>query len=530
MGSVGVGLHGSELRAPHLQCGPQATVYPWHIPCVAGGRAAAGGTISGAGLWAQRPSADACWPQESTAPVVRPNCAETPTAFHGLPPGRSGLGTPDAAVRVRSVRDLDGALEWAAELGLHGPVGAEDMAVSCWLGMPSDAERELSAALLGDAEARVYKANDTTSWLARLKTMLHWLQLFEEALPNYVLFRPLHGSDHHRNARHNEDSLARLEAFMRRHGSIKPGQLGKPISSDQVLAVISTLRAFRAIGARYSLLTPECNEWLPRIRKQMRREDGPSIERKLQLGLRAQHFERLDEVGWDRRSAAGIFDHALAHTLKIVVGRGGEAALREGAPQTAWDPERGPTIADFNNWFPAREGVNEGLPWVRVWWYPIKDTQGTHKKSPTPVSKRGHAAPGSDPACPYDAIRIWFEIRSAQVPQAQWAEVAFFCHPTTGKMPDTKYVRELARRMGQALGIPPAALGGKSFRIAGATDLYDVYGEHARRLLHERGRWATDIAYIYARVSESAHLAAARRMASASGVDFGHSAGWSQPA
>lgn len=41
-----------------------------------------------------------------------------------------------------------------------------------------------------------------------------------------------------------------------------------------------------------------------------------------------------------------------------------------------------------------------------------------------------------------------------------------------------------------------------------------------------KGRWFTDIAYIYARISESAHLQAAQAMANASGVDMEHGAGW----
>ena len=83
--------------------------------------------------------------------------------------------------------------------------------------------------------------------------------------------------------------------------------------------------------------------------------------------------------------------------------------------------------------------------------------------------------------------------------------------------------------MGRLLGIPPEALGAKTFRIAGATDMYDAHGEHAQRLLKERGRWHTDIGYIYARISESGHLHAARAMANAAGADFEHSAGWVQP-
>ena len=433
------------------------------------------------------------------------------------------------AQRVARLRTVEDVLEWASELGFHGPIGARHADADVWLGEPSDGERDLAALLLADAEASVLSANETASWVSRMGTAFHWLALFHVALPNMVKLHPLGGQDHRANALKNENFWARLAAFMRRHGSIKRGQTGAPVGSGQVQAVISTLRAFRAIGARYSLVTPECNEWLPRIKRSMRKEDGPALERKLQLGIRARHFEQLDSVGWDRSSTEGIYDHALAHTLKIVIGRGGEGGLVEGKKQCDFDPRRAPTVADFRSWFESSPRVNGGLPWLRVWWYPIKDQHGTHAKVPIPVSKRGHAAPGADPACPYDAIHAWWTIRSRQVPEARWDQEAFFTHPTTGKICDTGYVRGLARRMGRLLGISEAALGAKSFRIAGATDMYDAHGEHAQRLLKERGRWHTDIAYIYARISESAHLAAAQAMANASGVDMEHGAGWVQP-
>jgi len=182
-------------------------------------------------------------------------------------------------------------------------------------------------------------------------------------------------------------------------------------------------------------------------------------------------------------------------------------------------------------WVAAKAGVNGGLPWMRAWWFPIKDSNNTHVKTPIPISKRSSAVTGTDPACPYDAIRTWFEIRSAQVPRSEWKHHPFFLHPHTGKIPTTKYVGGIAKRMAKLLGIAEENVGGKSWRIAGATDLYDEYGEHARRILKERGRWFTDVAYIYARVSEAAHLEASQRMSRSTGADLESSApGWSQSA
>ena len=58
-------------------------------------------------------------------------------------------------------------------------------------------------------------------------------------------------------------------------------------------------------------------------------------------------------------------------------------------------------------------------------------------------------------------------------------------------------------------------MGAKSFRIGGAfkfREWCDRQGLDASRLLKERGRWWSDIGYIYARMSERVHLAGSRGM------------------
>ena len=79
-------------------------------------------------------------------------------------------------------------------------------------------------------------------------------------------------------------------------------------------------------------------------------------------------------------------------------------------------------------------------------------------------------------------------------------------------------------------GIDPSALGGRTGRIAGAADIYHSLGGHAERIPKERGRWKLDIAYIYARVSEGAHLDASRCMRGVRSSEVEASTGWMQPA
>jgi hypothetical protein len=61
----------------------------------------------------------------------------------------------------------------------------------------------------------------------------------------------------------------------------------------------------------------------------------------------------------------------------------------------------------------------------------------------------------------------------------------------------------MGKRMAKAAGIPPEAVGGKLFRIGGATDVRDVLGAAAERTLKDRGRWGSDVAYVYGRMLAS---------------------------
>ena len=307
---------------------------------------------------------------------------------------------------MRVCKSLDDAIEWAEELGLNGPLGEELPDSEMWLGAPSDGEREAAASLLRGADRDAMSAN-AASWLGKLKTALHWLALFRMLLPNIIFFLPLLGPNRERNALHMETMFVRMGKFMRQHGSIQDGQHGTTVRSDHVSAVLGTIRAYRTIGARYSLRVSEAfSSFGRRVQKRWRGEDGPRLERKLCLGIRSVHFERLDVVGWDRCSEAGAYDHAIAHTCKAVCARGGEPGLVDGKQQSDWAPETGVTVADMAEWVAAKAGVNGGLPWMRAWWFPIKDSNNTHVKTPIPISKRSSAVTGTDPACPYDAIRI----------------------------------------------------------------------------------------------------------------------------
>ena len=84
---------------------------------------------------------------------------------------------------------------------------------------------------------------------------------------------------------------------------------------------------------------------------------------------------------------------------------------------------------------------------------------------------------------------------------------------------------------GSKLGHDPAEFGGKSFRAGGATDIAACMGERGRATIKERGRWAGDTAFIYARALAASHMDVSAAMGDAAGREIeAMVAGWTQPA
>ena len=83
-----------------------------------------------------------------------------------------------------------------------------------------------------------------------------------------------------------------------------------------------------------------------------------------------------------------------------------------------------------------------------------------------------------------------------------------------------------------ALGLPLEEYGGVSVRIAGASDLVEQLGhEAAKRVTQQRGRWRSDIYFIYVRNSAGEQLAASAIMADAMAPDLESlMPHWNQPA
>jgi hypothetical protein len=426
------------------------------------------------------------------------------------------------------------AREWAAEYGLNGPLehGPEDRG---WLQDAPPEELLMADALLSSALHRASTAN-ATSYVGRLRTMLHWLALFVADFPHRTLFQSLCGPDAARNAIHNEDTLLMFGQFIRNHGSIAAGRGHTTLRSDSIGGIISTLRAYRGLEARYELRVLGGGLAIRAWAKGLRHEDGPAGERALRLGIRSIDFKSLHDISvhnartggatWDYTSRDGIMDTCAAILAHNLVARGGEVGLVGGEAQHSFDPLYGFVISDVS-WKPPSQASN-GFPWAIVLWFPIKDKLRTHRKHPMAISRRHHGALGSDPQCVYDALyRAWL-IRANEIGRDGWPHTAFFAS-AGGKIYDTNKVRDIAKAIANILGLDGHEFGGTSFRIGGASDLRESHGHgEATRLLRERGRWASDIGAIYSRLSVSTQLSASRAMSHAPGADIERITGWAQ--
>ena len=265
-------------------------------------------------------------------------------------------------------------------------------------------------------------------------------------------------------------------------------------------------------------------------------EHGGSGSVRLCGGLRynTHHLREISQnPALDRTSRSGIQDWAaalLAHNLLL---RGGELGR---SSKGRWDPRRGLTLESLDFREPCPE--SEGCPWVIVRMVAIKDTNARHAPVFIPIRRRASflAAPvDSDPLDAYDAIRRAWLARRAEVPPHMRHEAPLFTSSEGGSLAawTTDDSRRLARDFGRMVNIAAIDIGGKAFRVGGATDMRDALGDASIHLIKQRGRWASDVAQVYQRALVRSHLEASVLMSSkgAASRDMEELVkGWAQPA
>jgi hypothetical protein len=203
-----------------------------------------------------------------------------------------------------------------------------------------------------------------------------------------------------------------------------------------------------------------------------------------------------------------------------------------------FEPARGITCDDVIFVDASRTGT--GLPGLILMIFPIKDTERRHVKLPTPISARSPVdaptdLPGwpagmpllegdgasDDPRDAYRAICRYLRRRLPRVPVEARATTPLFVQAGTDLPVTTAYCATMIGEVFAAAGAADDCEYGHAARIGGAQDFHD-HPDHGgmagERLLEERGRWKSDIGFIYRGVSAAQHFAASATLGDHAGT------------
>ena len=271
--------------------------------------------------------------------------------------------------------------------------------------------------------------------------------------------------------------------------SLRTGKLIKARSIEQK---ISLVKGFLSHRYGFPLVSEAIR--LRSLLKKMRSEDPLDGKRRKRRGLRRRHFRKLYEAHDDIRStsAAATSQWAAATTAWHIFARGGELENVKRKDLT------------FHS-------TNKGQRYAQLLIRPLKKSGGrAHTKIPQLIAELPN-----EQWEPYAALTrlVALQARDNRGPNAPLFEAAPGKPLTTGRF------RGLLKSYAKLLGFRASEFGAHSARIGGATDLAAT-GSTSELLLQAKGRWASDIGRIYARMTRRAHLAASHLMHKAKGRDL----------
>ena len=391
-----------------------------------------------------------------------------------------------------------------------------------WAVAPSPGELRLMESLLGASERRVREVNDPS----KLGTALTYLERFGRAFPSRPLWRRRGGGDDKDAAAHNDLTVELLREFIRKTGSVRPGQVGATLPAATISEYTGAITSAMAAELSAPLTGGDAGARLRRQQKSMRIEDGPRATSRVirRLGFRGSHFKRVLASSFDRLSPRGEFRWMLSLVMYYCMMRAGEPGRGRGT--RPFNAQRGARLCDVEWW--GAEVTPDGLPAVCFMLVSSKPgNAGQYERRPCEVSARA----GGDPAlCGYTVFaRYWRQRVQAVCDRGgRCSQRAGFCgscsvaplfaEPGAGFVPTTAYCMEVARDMCVAIGEPPEEYTGYSWRIGMAGDLVAKLGHaDAARVTKRRGRWASDVFAIYQRTDVGEQLRASATVIDAEG-------------
>jgi hypothetical protein len=227
----------------------------------------------------------------------------------------------------------------------------------------------------------------------------------------------------------------------------------------------------------------------------MKREDPRGGQRRKRRAVRARHLEKA----WRKlprvreRTFAQLNKWAALTAARHTLARGGELAT---------------VLRSDLTFHVTKAGKRYAILMLR----PLKKRGGQAQPKVPQLIGEYPASPG---ACAYAALR---RLAEADIWGSQPESVPLF-RSRPGKAMSTDSFRAVVRELARGLRINPKLCGAHSMRVGGATDLAGT--KHASQLLLQaKGRWASDIGKIYARMTRRAQLAVSDLMYESHGRDL----------
>ena len=409
-----------------------------------------------------------------------------------------------------------------------------------WAAPPTIGEQRLVDSLSSAIERRVRHSTDPT----KLGTVMSFVERFGRTVPHRPLWRKRsHGAADWAAVAHNARTIELVGEFMRRTGSIRPGQVGKALPADTISEYLGVLRV--AMESQFGAPLTNGDEAVrrKRLQKDWKLEDGPlaTVRRIRRLGFCAQHFKRLLVSSFDRRSELGAFRYMLSLLMYYCQMRAGEAGRGKGTKP--FDTQRGARLCDVIWW--SADITPDNLPAVV---FMLCSSKPPHVRYPCEISEMSSetAAATARELCGYATFVPYWQRRARAVCTRPTVCTATemggsFCdacraaplfQSPDGMVPTTAYCMDIARDMCVAIGEPAAEYTGYSWHIGRATDTVRRWGhEKAKAVTKRRGRYNSDIYHIYQRSDVSDQLEDSARIMEADGQTIeGLLPEWVQPA
>ena len=295
-------------------------------------------------------------------------------------------------------------------------------------------------------------------------------------------------------------------------------QTKRPVRARTIETYISLIKGY--LKFEYDFELSDRSPRLKQLLKAMKEDDPLAGMRKKRRALRRRHLRRMwRELAYVRgTSVTAVNEQALLTTAWQVLARGGELA----PACRSWSSSRGPSRADVTYHVSVR-GTRYAVLWLR----PLKKKGvGIQPKVPQVIAE--YDGGGSDA---YAALRRMEKYDPVQ--EANREETPLFRKVLAGRFThfSVKDMRTCIRKRLRSLGYEAVhEWGAHSCRIGGATDLMAT-GQATQLLLQAKGRWASDIGKVYARMTRKSQIEASKLMQSARGRDLEELLpGFSQPA